>query len=68
MRLSTQIFLLILLVIGAHAPAFSQQAVVAEITKLDNLERETVIKADTVALLRLWSPDIINNPQNRMTV
>lgn len=68
MRLSTHFLLLALLIIGLHGPALGQQAVEAEITKLENLEREAVIKADTVALLRLWSPDIIiNNPQNRVS-
>ena len=68
MRLRTHFLCWLLLVIGAHGRAFGQQALVAEITKLDNLEREAVIKADTVALLRLWSPDIlINNPQNRIS-
>lgn len=68
MRLGTLLLLLLLLIIGAHGRAFGQQAVVAEITKLDNLEREAVIKADTAALLRLWSPDIIiNNPQSKIS-
>ena len=59
---------LFLLVMGAHGLAFGQEAVVAEVTKLDNQEREAIIRADTVALLRLWSPDIIiNNPQNRIS-
>jgi ketosteroid isomerase-like protein len=68
MRLRTPCLLWLLLLIGTHGRAFGQQALAAEITKLDNLEREAVIKADTGALLRLWSPDIlINNPQNRIS-
>lgn len=38
MRLRTHFILWLLLIIGTHGQAFGQQALVAEITKLDNLE------------------------------
>ena len=46
--------------------ASAQSSAEAEIRRLDNLEREAVLKGDSVALFnRLWSPDmIINTPAN----
>ena len=46
--------------------AFSQDHREAEVTRLENLERESVMKGDSVALFnKLWSPNmVINTPAN----
>jgi hypothetical protein len=47
--------------------AFAQQAVEAEITRLEQLEAQSVIKGDTVTLFRLWTKQfVVNNPDNRV--
>ncbi|HEX8330337.1 MAG TPA: nuclear transport factor 2 family protein [Hymenobacter sp.] len=67
MRLSFCLLLLVS-IIGLERPAWGQAAVIAEITKLENMEREAVLKHDTVALQRLWSKDfVVNNPQNMVS-
>jgi hypothetical protein len=46
--------------------AFSQDHREAEVTRLESLERESVMKGDSVALFsKLWSPNmVINTPAN----
>lgn len=46
--------------------AFSQDHREAEVTRLENLERESVMKGDSLALFdKLWSPNmVINTPGN----
>lgn len=50
----------------AFNQAFAQDTREAEIRRLDNLERESVMKSDSIALFdKLWSPTmIINTPAN----
>lgn len=50
----------------ALASAYAQDAREAEIKRIETLERESVLKGDSVALFdRIWSPSmIINTPAN----
>jgi hypothetical protein len=47
---------------------FAQNPEESEIRRLENLEREAVLKVDTTLLFnKLWSPDmVVNSPQNKV--
>ncbi|MFD1873369.1 nuclear transport factor 2 family protein [Hymenobacter bucti] len=61
-------FLWWLLVSPAERPsAPAQQAIEAEITRLEQLEAQAVLKGDTTTLFRLWAKEfVVNNPDNRV--
>ena len=45
----------------------AQNAEEAEIRRIENTEREAILNADTTALLRLMSPEIVvHNPENKI--
>jgi ketosteroid isomerase-like protein len=45
----------------------AQSSAEAEIRRIENAEREAILHADTVALLRLMSPKIVvHNPENKI--
>ena len=54
------------LVLFSVSDSFGQDSREAEIRRLENLERESVLKSDSVALFNnIWSPSmIINSPAN----
>jgi hypothetical protein len=57
----------LLLAVGAPCAAHAQQAVEAEITRLEQLEKQSVSKGDTAILFRLWTKNfVVNNPDNRV--
>jgi len=56
---------------GSCTTVFGQQAAspafVTEITRLEQLEAQAVMKGDTTTLFRLWAPAfVVNNPDNRV--
>lgn len=58
--------LLVFFLIGSSCLSFAQNPKEAEIRKLENLERESVLKSDSVPLFgKIWSPNmVINTPAN----
>ena len=58
---------LVSFILSVHL-TFAQQDKEAEIRKLENKEREAVLKSDSAALFnKLWSPDmVIHAPANRI--
>ncbi|MDB5234705.1 MAG: hypothetical protein JWR44_1698 [Hymenobacter sp.] len=67
MRHSVFLLFFLAFVGWVHQPAAGQAAVVAEITRLEEMEREAILKSDTATLHRLWGKDfVVHNPQNRV--
>lgn len=66
MKLTTRIFVLIFFLVLTFQAVLSQDQRDAEIRRLENLEREAVLKGDSLVLFdKLWSPDmVINTPNN----
>ncbi|MDJ0365215.1 nuclear transport factor 2 family protein [Hymenobacter sp. H14-R3] len=59
--------LLALFLGGACETAAAQQAVTAEITRLEKREALAVTQGDATTLQQLWSPDyVVNNPDGRI--
>lgn len=55
------------LAIGVPAIAHAQASVEAEITRLEQLEKQAISKGDTATLFRLWTKNfVVNNPDNRV--
>jgi hypothetical protein len=66
MRLNLR-FLLLALMLGGNWSALAQPAVIAEVTRLDNLQREALLKGDTVTMKRLFAKDfVVNTPDNKV--
>jgi ketosteroid isomerase-like protein len=62
-----KVILCLLALFGTCQVAFAQQAVLAEITKLENQEAQAVMKGDTVTLKRLWAKEyVVNNPDGHI--
>lgn len=59
-------FILLLFLTVLSLQSFAQDARESEIRRLENLERESVMKSDSLTLFdKLWSPDmVINAPTN----
>lgn len=57
----------LIFIIAAHV-CFAQESDESIVRNLDNLEREAVLKGDTIALFhKYWSPDMmVNTPANRV--
>lgn len=63
MRPASTLFLLAVTGLATHGAAHAQQSATAEITKLEQQERQAVIKGDTTTLKRLWDKElVVNNP------
>jgi hypothetical protein len=63
--MKTALFLLALL--STCRAAFAQQAMLAEITKLENQEAQAIMRGDTVTLKRLWAKEyVVNNPDGHI--
>ncbi|AMR29434.1 hypothetical protein A0257_21605 [Hymenobacter psoromatis] len=67
MQLAPILFFLGTCSLGAQLAAHGQQAVAAEITKLEQLERHAITTGYTTTLKRLWANDfVVNNPDGRI--
>jgi hypothetical protein len=67
MRLNLHCLLLLTFMVGIHWSALGQAAVIAEVTKLDNIQREALLKGDTVTMQRLFAKDfVVNTPDNKV--
>jgi hypothetical protein len=57
--------LISVIVIGLSNMAFAQDPREPEIRRLDNMEREAVLKTDSATCYKLWSPNmVVNTPAN----
>jgi hypothetical protein len=69
MRLSYFLAALVLCLVGVRSSAVAQRqpTVEAEITRLEQLEGQSVMKGDTTTLFKLWTKDfVVNNPDNQV--
>jgi hypothetical protein len=66
MILTTRLFVLIFLLVWTFQDVLSQDKRDSEIRRLENLERESVLKGDSLVLFdKIWSPNmVINTPNN----
>jgi hypothetical protein len=66
MILITRLFVLIFLLVWTFQDVLSQDKRESEIRRLENLERESVLKGDSLVLFdKIWSPNmVINTPNN----
>jgi hypothetical protein len=59
--------LLLLFLLPVSSLVFAQQSDKSVLEKLEDQEREAVLKGDTIMLSKLWSPQIVvHNPENRI--
>ena len=64
MKKTITLILVILFVVNTHFCS-AQQSNEAEIRRIENTEREALLKGDTTILLKLLSPEVVvNNPEN----
>jgi hypothetical protein len=66
MKQFTKLLTLSFIMICAYQAVLAQDKRESEIRRLENLERESVLKGDSLALFdKIWSPDmVINTPAN----
>jgi hypothetical protein len=66
MKLITKMFSLSFFLVWASQAVLAQDKRESEIRRLENLERESVLKGDSLVLFdKIWSPDmVINTPNN----
>ena len=66
MKQYTKMFSLLFCLIWISYVVFAQDHRESEIRRLENLERESVLKGDSLALFdKIWSPDmVVNTPAN----
>jgi hypothetical protein len=66
MKLTTRLFVLTCFLVSTFQAVWSQDQRDAEIRRLENLERESVLKGDSIVLFdKIWSPNmVINTPNN----
>jgi hypothetical protein len=62
-----QAVFLLLFLLSVSSFVFAQQSDKSVLEKLENQEREAILKGDTIMLAKLWSPQIVvHNPENRI--
>ena len=66
MKLITRLFTLSFFLVWTSQAVLAQDKRESEIRRLENLERESVLKGDSLVLFdKIWSPDmVINTPNN----
>ncbi len=66
MKLITRLFALSFFLVWTSQAVLAQDKRESEIRRLENLERESVLKGDSLVLFdKIWSPDmVINTPNN----